>query len=431
MSTVVFFPEGAYGPTNNCVGIGHALRRRGHRVVFVVEESFAGTLEEKGFEERLMRLSPPAAEEEVPGQFWKDFIRDTAPVFRKPTIEQLEGFIQPTWQALVDGAKYVDERLREIFEDVCPDVIVEDNVVGFAAVVTAKCPWVRIMSCNPLELPDPDLPPVFSGYPTDDRSGWDAFREEYRRTHASLHADFDEFMQAAGCPPLPELEFIHRSAYLNLFLYPEQADYSRSRPLGPMWDRLDSCVRTERDDLGLPSGDGPLVYLSLGSLGSADVELMQRLVDLLAAGSYRAIVSKGPQHEQITLSEGQVGAELVPQPALLPHVDAVITHGGNNTVTECLHFGKPMVVLPLFWDQYDNAQRMHELGFGVRLPTFTFEDAELGAAIVSLMSDTALGERLQGIARRLQESPGTERAADLIEATARRRAPAPHAIPGP
>ena len=40
---IVFFPEGAYGPTNNCVGIGEVLRERGHRVVFVVEESFAGT----------------------------------------------------------------------------------------------------------------------------------------------------------------------------------------------------------------------------------------------------------------------------------------------------------------------------------------------------------------------------------------------------
>ncbi len=119
------------------------------------------------------------------------------------------------------------------------------------------------------------------------------------------------------------------------------------------------------------------MYLSLGSLGSADVELMQRLVDLLAEGGYRAIVSKGPQHEQIELRENQVGAELLPQPALLPRVDAVITHGGNNTVTECLHFGKPMVLLPLFWDQYDNAQRMDELGLGARLRTFEFEDSEL------------------------------------------------------
>ena len=90
-ATIVFFPEGAYGPTNNCVGIGQVLRERGHRVVFVIEESFAGNLEAQGFEERLMRLGPPPEVEEEPGQFWKDFIRETAPVFRKPTIEQLGG----------------------------------------------------------------------------------------------------------------------------------------------------------------------------------------------------------------------------------------------------------------------------------------------------------------------------------------------------
>jgi MGT family glycosyltransferase len=416
VATIVFFPEGAYGPTNNCVGIGQALRQRGHRIVFVIEESFAGALEEKGFEERLMRLQAPAETEEEPGQFWKDFIRDTGPVFRKPTIEQLEGFIQPTWQALIDGSKYVDERLREIFDELRPDVIVEDNVVTFPAVVTADCAWVRIASCNPLELPDPELPPVFSGYPTGDRSGWDEFREEYRRVHADLHADFDEFARERGCPPLPELEFIHRSSYLNLFLYPEAADYERSRPLGSMWERLGSCVRKEgAREFEIPKGDGPLVYLSLGSLGSADVELMQRIVDLLAEGGYRAIVSKGPQHEQIELRDGQAGAELVPQPALLPRVDAVITHGGNNTVTECLHFGKPMVVLPLFWDQYDNAQRMDELVLGVRLRSFEFEDAQLGAALDRLVADEALARRLKEIARELQANPGTERAADWIE----------------
>ena len=72
--TIVFFPEGAFGPTNNCAGIGDVLRRRGHRVVFVVEESFAGALEAKGFEESLIGLAPPPAEPEEPGQFWKDFI---------------------------------------------------------------------------------------------------------------------------------------------------------------------------------------------------------------------------------------------------------------------------------------------------------------------------------------------------------------------
>src|SRR2546426_2191283 len=139
--TIVFFPEGAHGPTNNCVGIGQVLRDRGHRVVFVVEESFAGSLEAQGFEERLLRLGPPPEQEEAPGQFWKDFIRDTAPVFRRPTIEQLSAFIEPTFRALCDGARYVDDRLREIFDELQPTAIVEDNVVSFPAIQASGRRW--------------------------------------------------------------------------------------------------------------------------------------------------------------------------------------------------------------------------------------------------------------------------------------------------
>lgn len=417
--TIIFFPEGAYGPTNNCVGIGDVLRRRGHRVVFVVEESFAGTLEAKGFEERLMRLGPPPEVEEEPGQFWKDFIRDTAPVFRKPTIEQLGEFIAPTFQALVDGARYVDDRLREIFDEVRPDVVVEDNVVTFPAILASGRPWVRIVSCNPAEVKDPDVPPPFSGYPVDDRSGWDAYWAEYRRTHAELHASFDAFCQERGAPPLPDLELIHESPDLNLYLYPDAVDYPRSRPLGPRWENLQSSVRTTDEPWAPPAEldgrAGALVYLSLGSLGSADVALMQRLVDAMGESRHRVVVSKGPQHDQIQLHDNMVGAEFLPQTSVLPHVDLVITHGGNNTVTEALHVGKPMVVLPLFWDQHDNAQRIHETGFGIRLDTYGHDPSQLRGAVEALLADTALRSRLDATARALQEASGTARAADRIE----------------
>ncbi len=433
--TIVFFPEGAFGPTNNCVGIGNVLRERGHRVVFIVEESFAGRLEAQGFEERLMRLGPPPEVPEVPGQFWIDFIRDTAPVFRKSTFEQLGEFIAPTWAALVDGARYVEPRLREIFDELRPDAVVEDNVVGFAAVVSGGRPWARIVSCNPAEVKDVAIPPFSSGYPTADRSAWPAFLDEVRRTHSELWAGFDAFMREQGAPGLEYgplgPEFIHRSPYLNMVLYPAEADYRRSVALDPTWHRLDSCVRSTSETWQLPEHlapgaggrDGALLYLSLGSLGSADVALMQRLVEILGRTRHRVIVSKGPLADQLGLPDNMAGEAFLPQPAIIPQVDLVITHGGNNTVTEAFHHGKPMVVLPLFWDQVDNAQRLAESGFGARLAAYGADESELTAAIDRLLADTAVHARLAAISARLQANPGTVRAAGLIEQLARTGAP--------
>ena len=112
------------------------------------------------------------------------------------------------------------------------------------------------------------------------------------------------------------------------------------------------------------------------------------------------------------------GAQQVPQTNVLPEVDLVITHGGNNTTTESFHFGKPMVLLPLFWDQYDNAQRVHETGYGVRLPTYAFDDDELIGAVDRLLADDALQTRMAANAAVIRSRDGTQRAADLIERVA-------------
>ena len=123
----------------------------------------------------------------------------------------------------------------------------------------------------------------------------------------------------------------------------------------------------------------------------------------------------GPQHDELRLAPNMTGAEFLPQTSVLPHVDVVITHGGNNTVTEALSFGKPMVLLPLFWDQYDNAQRIHETGYGRRLDTYGHDPAELLAAVDELPRDPALRTRLDAVAARLQATPGTITAADALE----------------
>ena len=421
--TFLFMPESAYGPTNNCIGLGHQLLERGHRVVFAAESSWEGKLEPLGFEEELVDLAPPEepveGEEQDAGAFWKEYIREISPEFQKSTTEQLETVTHGIWEELITGAKYCEPRLKEIIAKVNPDVIIEDNVVSFPALTTAGKPFVRIVSCNPLEVPGENIAPIFSGMGEHDTEAWSEFRKEYERTHIDMWNDLNEWVQEQGARPLPHLEFIH-SGDLNLYVYPEELDYIDQRPLDDTWHRLDSSVRqTETEVPDLPAhftdGSKPLVYFSLGSLGSADVSLMRRVIEALKVMPINVIVSKGPLHEEIELADNMWGAEFLPQTTLLPLVDLVITHGGNNTVTEAMHFGKPMVLLPLFWDQYDNAQRVHERGYGRRLSTYGFTTEELRSTMKELVYDTELRDRMERIGASIRERDGLRRAVDLLE----------------
>ena len=272
--------------------------------------------------------------------------------------------------------------------------------------------------CNPLEMRDPDLPPPLSGLPAGDRSEWPAFNAEYHRVHEELLAAHNDFRASVGVAPCPLDEFNTASRWLNLYEYPEAADYRRAEPLGPTWHRLESSVRSGEAAFDVAEhlpGEGKVIYLSLGSLGCMDLKLMQRLIDALAATEHRVIVSMGPLKDQMRLGPRMYGDEFLPQPSILPQCDLLITHGGNNTICEGFHFGLPMVGLPLFWDQYDNAQRLAETGFGARLPTYDWTAEELAGTVERLLADEALRVRMAEIAVALQAKPGSLQGADLIE----------------
>ncbi|HYN90290.1 MAG TPA: hypothetical protein VER75_00110, partial [Thermoleophilaceae bacterium] len=68
-----------------------------------------------------------------------------------------------------------------------------------------------------------------------------------------------------------------------------------------------------------------------------------------------------------------------------------------------------------FWDQYDNAQRVHETGFGQRLASYAFEDEEFLGAVERLLADEPLAQRMGQISAKLRAAPGRIKGADLIE----------------
>jgi MGT family glycosyltransferase len=416
--TVVLFPEAAFGPALNCVGIAQVLRQNGHNPVFVCDRGFKGVFAKYGFEENPVDMSGGMSDEEV-AKFWVNFIAGHLPHFRLSPIEQIPTYVVPVWEAIVDSAILAEDGLNAHLARLKPDVVCVDNVILFPAIKRTGRPWVRIISCSENEVSDPDIPPHLSGCGENDKACFEAFDQRLLAEVEPCHRRFNDFLAKIGHPPYPPGQFFETSPYLNLLLYPSHLQFKRRYPLDPArFQYLEGCVRDEgryQVPVFARHADKPLVYVSYGSLGAADVELYKRMIALFATLPYRFLMNVGDYRGEYADVPGNVILESwFPQPAVLPHVDLFIHHGGNNSFNEALYFGKPALIMPFCWDGLDNAQRIDDTKYGEKLARYTWTEPELSGAIRRLLADRAMHARLAEVSRHMQAAKGAEKAARLI-----------------
>jgi len=416
--TIVLYPEAAFGPALNCVGIAQQLKTMGHDPVFVCDRGFKGVFEKYGFEEHLVDMSGGMSDDEV-AQFWANFIAGHLPHFRLPPIEQLPTYVIPVWEAIVDSAIISHEGLTDHLRTIKPDVVCVDNVILFPAIKQYGKPWIRIISCSENEIPDPDIPPHLSGCSEGDHEGYAAFEARFLDLVKPTHQRFNEFLAKVGHPPYPLGEFFEASPFMNLLLYPRQLQFKRRNPLDPArFQYLEGCVRSE-GSYTVPAfaerADKPLIYVSFGSLGAADVDLYKRMIALFGTLPYRFLMNVGDYIDRYTNVPGNVHLEKwYPQPAVIPEVDLFIHHGGNNSFNEALYFGKPAIIMPYCWDGLDNAARIDDTGYGAKLPRYSWTDDQMWLTIDRLINNQEMKTRLTEVSRSMQAAKGTEKAARLI-----------------
>ncbi|MDR5907763.1 glycosyltransferase [Franzmannia qiaohouensis] len=416
--TFAFFPEAAYGPALNSVGIAQAVERLGHKAVFLSDPGFIEVYESYGFESYPVNLSEPMPPEQM-AKFWDEFINGHIPNFRKSPIDQLDNYVKECWEAIVDSAKWAEEDLPSVLARIKPDVIAVDNVILFPAIKQYGVPWVRIISCSENEIEDEAIPPHLSGMSEHDTAGHQAFRAKFNEVIKPIHDDFNDFLTSTGEAPYPLGQFFEPSPHLNLLLYPAPVTYRRAQPLDPLrFQYLEGCVRQDKP-YAIPefkkNHDGPLLYVSFGSLGSGDTELLKRLITLIGKSRYRALVNVGDYKDDYSnIPDNVIIDSWFPQPSVIPQVDAVIHHGGNNSFTECLYFGKPAIIMSYVWDGHDNAMRVQETGHGFRSERYEWTDEELIEMIETCLSDTAMATRLKATSEHMQSQNGQAKAARLL-----------------
>jgi MGT family glycosyltransferase len=107
--------------------------------------------------------------------------------------------------------------------------------------------------------------------------------------------------------------------------------------------------------------------------------------------------------------------EKVPQLALLPHLNAVVCHGGHNTVCETLAHGLPLVVIPIAYDQSFVAGRVTASESGQRLNFKRFKADHLKQAVYEVLQDPKYAAAAQIMQQSFTQAGGTTRTAELLE----------------
>jgi MGT family glycosyltransferase len=133
--------------------------------------------------------------------------------------------------------------------------------------------------------------------------------------------------------------------------------------------------------------------------------LAERLQVVLVAP--HALIDSPPDHVLVR--------EFVPQLDLLPHLHAVVSHAGHNTVCETLAHGLPLVVAPIRDDQPVIARQVTDAGAGIRVHFGRVGTTELRNALTTVLDDPSY----RAAARRVQTSfataGGATAAADHLE----------------
>ena len=158
----------------------------------------------------------------------------------------------------------------------------------FPAIIRAGCPWVRVVSCAETELPDAQVPPYLSGLEPGDKAACRRFEKAYLKATDAAHRRYNSFSQGARSRPPASGQF---SRNLQRSQSRSRTDRgcamsasNRSASRNSSFSKAFACAaRPGSIRRSFPVEDGPLIYMSFGSLGAIDTHLIERMIDVFAA----------------------------------------------------------------------------------------------------------------------------------------------------
>lgn len=169
---------------------------------------------------------------------------------------------------------------------------------------------------------------------------------------------------------------------------------------------------------GLPPR--PTVYVTLGLSFSQAPAVFRAIIDALDGLDVNVIVTVGVSLDPAVLGptpDNVHVARYVPGNLLLPHCDAIVFHGGFNTLHAALWHGLPSVIVPLEGgDQLPTAEHVAELGLGLHVPGPLLSLEAVRLAVRRVLEEPSFATTARGFQRHMHSLPPVDIAITELEA---------------
>ncbi|WP_183559797.1 glycosyltransferase [Mucilaginibacter sp. SP1R1] len=388
MAKFVFIVPPLTGHINPTLSMGGVLLERGHRVGWItLDQSLAAKLPAGG---ELLHISYEESDQQ------KQESEQYLDIITKKIVYGIDSIKFLYEEVLIPLNRHSYEGIASWLDKFEPDLVITDHQMfaGAIAATNKGLPYTTSVTAPAAIKVMDELPKVHE---------WEV--NQILSLQRELGIDT---ISSIACSDLLTMVFTSRDFFGEMELPPYY------KFTGPVIHRRPNNIIF--DWIKFKAADRPKVLVSIGTTFDHEHKknFFAKVVEALGQEDITVVIVSDPALFDQWPNNFIVKSQ-VPQLELLPHLDAVVCHGGHNTVCEALLNGLPMVVIPIAYDQSHVAGRVVRTGAGQRLNFNRFKASHLKQAVNEILRTPEYKIAAEQLKQSFIEAGGTGTAADLLE----------------
>lgn len=393
MSKIVFFNIPAHGHTNPTLGVVKELISRGHQVWYYSYNIMREKIESTG------------------ATFISCDNYDTEQNLNEKDATRVGKDLAFSTKILVDTTLALDEKVCKEMAELKPDCIVADSMALWGKAVALKLGIPFVSSTTTFAFNQHSAKIMKQGI-------GDLLKMVFTGPKTSKHV---RRLKAKGYPVKNILDIIGSDDNTHTIVYTSPEFQPCSETFSEKYAFVGPSIRPATDEI--EKKRDKLIYISMGTVNNDMMPFYKTCISALAKTDYQVIMSVGnlvSVEEFGRLPENISVFSHVDQIAVLKQADVFVSHCGMNSVNESLFFEVPLVMLPKTSEQKGVAERVSQLGAGIKLDKS--DAVSVLSAINTIFEYNTYKQNASKIAEGFKNCAGAKGAADKIMRVCNERA---------